>query len=72
MNKSKERSSGILRLLFAVVVLAAATWPALLARDLEDPLLPEDVLRGSGPHRIDPLFVSPIGVLTYLLMGSAR
>src|ERR1700757_3543829 len=46
--------------------------PALLARDLEDPLLPEDVLRGSGPHRIDPLFVSPIGVLTYLLMGSAR
>ena len=30
MNKSKERLSRILRLLFAAV-LAAATWPALLA-----------------------------------------
>src|ERR1700756_85467 len=36
MNKSKERSSGILRLLFAVV-LAAATWPALLARAQDAP-----------------------------------
>jgi hypothetical protein len=36
MNKSKERSSGILRLLFAVV-LAGTTWPALLARAQEAP-----------------------------------
>ena len=36
MNKSKERSSGIIRLLFAVV-LAAATWPVLLARAQDAP-----------------------------------